>query len=125
MALFSIEGKEQTHIPHKVDYDRWMANMSDSDHQGVIDAIHEYMDSLPPNEQIFVSSYIPGKDWSDTPYDPIYRACNENWHAARLFFGQLVWEAVQLHEEMWLFKNHERDEEEIPLGKTYFRPEVT
>lgn len=114
------EKKDVTNMPHRETFDRWRSNLSDADHQRVIEAIHNIMDNTPHGEHIITSSYIPGRDWRGTPFDPIYQACNQNWEAARLFFGQLVWEAVQEHDDIWYFIRQERDDDQ-PIGLTYFR----
>lgn len=121
MPLFNLEDIEMTHMPHRDDYDRWRGNLSDVDYEGVIAALHYKMDATPSGEHVITSSWIPGSDWTGTPYDPIYRACNESWDAARLFFGQLVWDAVQQHPERWYFTRMETGDER-PIGMTYFRP---
>lgn len=120
MPLFSIDDEEQNHIPHKPTYDLWMANLSENDFSKILEALHDVMDNTPPDNQVITSSYIPGSDWSGSPYEPIYHACREDWEAARLFFGQLVWRAVQLHPERWYFIRQERDDDR-PIGLTYFR----
>ena len=120
MSLFNIDDEEQSHIPHRPSYDLWMANLSENDFSNIIDALHEVMDNTPPGKHVITSSYIPGADWADTPYQPIYDACREDWESARLFFGQLVWRAVQLHPEPWYFIRQGSDDDR-PIGLTYFR----
>ncbi len=122
MSLFSLEDVKQEHMPHKEDYDKWRVNMSDADYRNAIKAIHKIMADTKPGAHVITSSYIPGKDWSGTPFDPIYRACKGKWAAARLFFGQLVWDAVQQHPEKWHFMRQEKGDDQ-PIGLTYFKPE--
>ena len=121
MVLRTIDGKEIRNMPHRETYDRWRSNMSDVDYQQVIESIHNIMNGTPDGAHIITSSYIPGRDWSETPFDPIYQACGRNWETARLFFGQLVWEAVQRHGDAWYFIRQVHDDEQ-PIGLTYFRP---
>lgn len=121
MSLFDLEGNEVKHMPHKETYDRWKANLSDNDFDNIIDALHEIMDNTPSGQHVITSSYIPGSDWAGTPYHPIYDACGQDWEAARLFYGQLAWRAVQMHPERWHFIRQKRDDDR-PIGMTYFRP---
>ncbi len=119
MALFDLDGKELTNMPHQAEYDRWMRNLSHEEHRGVISAIHTVLDDARDNNKPVYSSYIPGSDWEGTAYWPIYIACQENRDASRLFYGQLCWEAVQEHEDDWVVINQKRDDDH-PGGKIYF-----
>ena len=72
---------------------------------------------------IVKSSYLPGSDWNGTPYQPIYHAVGEDVQLAALFYGLLVWRAVQLRREGWYFiKQQSRDDQ--PTGMTYFRRSI-
>lgn len=117
--LRDIDKNEITYMIHQQDYDRWRCNLSDEDHQEIMDVLHAVMDE----NRVFNSSHIPGSDWTGTPYLPIYVACNDNENHARLFYGLLVWEAVQTHEAEWYFKKEERLGD-IPGGMYYFQPDV-
>ena len=39
--LFDISGAQIISIPHKEDYDRWVKHLSQTDYDGVIEAIHK------------------------------------------------------------------------------------
>lgn len=118
MALFNLNGDEITDIPHKKDYEHWMKNLSRDDYNNVIGAIHAALDDAKNSGRPLYSAHLPGKDWTNTPYDPIYIACHQDQQAAKLFYGQLCWEAVTSHEADWTFINEER--EDAPGGKIYF-----
>jgi hypothetical protein len=120
--LYNIDDQEMTYMPHIETYERWMRNLPERDFETIISAIHELVDKTPQGQHIITSSYIPGSDWTDKPYLPIYMACGQDWESARLFFGQLVWRAIQLHPEKWYFIRQQRDDDR-PIGMTYFRPE--
>lgn len=114
--LFDIKGKRQSRIIHQADYNRWRASLNDADWEGIVQAVHEVMD----RDGVFKSSYLPGSDWTGTPYFPIWLAVGEDFDQARLFFGLLVWEAVWLHPEEWYFVRQDSTGDE-PTGMTYFR----
>ena len=115
--LFDLDTqREITHMPHEEDYRRWRQNLSDDDHTAIREALHVYID----DKEYFCASFIPGPDWTDTPYQPIYTACGDNWDQAKLFFGQLVWEAVQQHDANWSCKRFDYNRDRI-MGLTYFR----
>lgn len=104
--LFDIAGRQQRRIPHRSDYQRWRARLSDADHRAIIDHLHQVMDQ----EEVFNSSFLPGSDWTRTVFQPIYdSACNQNWEQARLFYGLLVWEAAMRHESRWCFLVRDSD----------------
>jgi hypothetical protein len=75
------------------------------------------------NTDIQTSSWMPGHDWSNTVFDPIYsKACNCDYDQAAQFFGLLVWEVFLNHPDCWAFGRYELDG--IPIqGLTYFKVE--
>jgi hypothetical protein len=114
--LYDLSEKPMTGIPHRDEYDMWMRNLSPVDHAAVVAAVNAHIDPL----DWFVSSFVPGKDWTNTVYEPLYHACHQNMVYAGLFFGLIVWQAVIGRDDEWFFKPAERDFEDI-LGTTYFR----
>ena len=67
--------------------------------------------------------WIPGADWTDTPYEPIYYAVGESWEMARFFFGLIVWNVFLSRPETWSFGRYPRNPGET-IGMTYFRVEI-
>lgn len=120
--LYNIDDQEMDYMPHNETYEVLMRRLSETDFENIIRAIHERLDNTNPGQKVITSSYIPGSDWTRTPFQPIYLACGQDWDSARLFFGQLVWRAVQLHPEQWYFIRQQRDDDR-PIGMTYFRQE--
>ncbi|MEE9615332.1 MAG: hypothetical protein V3W31_10360 [Thermodesulfobacteriota bacterium] len=119
MALFNLKGEALTNMPHKEQYDNWMQNLGRDDYRGVLDAIHDVLDDARDKSEPVYSARIPGREWEGTPYKPIYIACNKDWNASRLFYGQLCWEAVQSHEADWTVIAEERGDDQQG-GKIYF-----
>jgi len=116
--LYSIDPfQEITHIPHERDYQRWRARLSDAEYE-VIEA--ELGRRIGAGE-VHTSSWIPGSDWSNTPFDPIYsKACEYDDVASGLCFGLFLWVVMQKHSDAWAFGRYEKDG--IPIrGLTYFR----
>lgn len=118
--LFSIDGKQITDIPRRrqTDFNAWRNNLADSDYEAVVDAINEYVNAVEQDKP-FVSSFIPGSDWTDTVYQPLYIACGRSVEQAGWFFGLLVWQVMIGHEEDWVFKPADSDDD--VLGTTYWR----
>jgi len=90
--LYSIDSQRYvTNIPHKADYKRWRKNISDEDYNKVVDVLlTEHFGA----GEIKVSSFLPGHDWSGTPYEAIWYACNQNDFQAALFFGLIVFKTL-------------------------------
>jgi len=118
--LFTIDGKQITDIPRRRqrEFNMWRSNLSDSDYETVVEEINEYVDAVEPDKP-FVSSYIPGHDWTDTVYEPLYIACGRSIEQSGWFFGLIVWQVMIDHPEEWVFKP--ADEEDDVLGTTYWR----
>lgn len=119
--LVQIDGngdlKDIATVPHQADFDRWRAGLSDSEY----DAIRNEIEARIGDKEVNVSSFIPGADWSDTPFWPIYEsACNRDFDAARKFFGLLVWEYLKGRGDTWSFGRY--DIRGIAVeGLVYFR----
>lgn len=126
--LYDIDGKRQTRIPHEGDYQEWRSLLRDRDHAAILAELHRVMDeAIALGEDrgengMFCSSFLPGEDWTGTPYQPIWAdACRRDVDQARLFYGLLVWEAVMTHGEEWVFYRAEDETRDRPLGMIYFR----
>ncbi len=104
-------------IPHKRGYNHWRNRLTDAEYQ----AIYDELNSRISGSEIETSSWIPGRDWSGTVFQPIYeKACQYNEDAAAKFFGLILWHVVMDHEEVWSFGRYRLGD--IPIeGLTYFR----
>ncbi len=116
--LYSIESDSCiTKIPHKADYDRWRAGLSDNEYE----AIYNELNSRISGSKIETSSWIPGSDWTGTVFEPIYdKACQCNKESAGKFFGLILWHVVMEHDDAWAFGRYKLGETPIE-GLTYFR----
>lgn len=115
--LYSIDtGKYVKSLPHKRDFDRWKSHISDADYQKVVDAINEKIDG----NDINTAGWLPGSDWTDTVYEPLYYACGRNQTQSGMFFGLIVFETLMLREDkVWGFGRFEKDG--VPIrSMTYF-----
>ena len=114
--LYSPEKKRLIKgIPHKhkADYNARLKLLSPDEHQAIIDELNNRIEG----EEIVTSSWIPGKDWTGSVFEPIYsKACGGNRTAAKKFFGLLVWEVILNHPDAWSFVSNENI-----AGKTYFK----
>ncbi len=110
-------GEPITRVPYETDFRRWMARMD----QAEIDAIKASLNALIDGNEIHTAGWLPGSDWSDTPYDPIYRkAAQYDYTVSAKCFGLIVWEVFMERPEKWTSGRFEKNGE--PIGsRTYFR----
>jgi len=116
--LYSIEqGKYIDNIPYQRDYDTWRGRLTNDQYNAIITELNNRIDS----GEIHTSSWIPGSDWSDTVYQPIYEnACLHDEVLAGKCFGLFLWVVMQNHPDVWSFGRYEKNG--IPIeGLTYFR----
>lgn len=116
--LYSVVSQKRVlNIPYPKDYKRWRAKLPDNDYEAIIAELTQRIDGT----EIQTSSWMPGKDWSGTVFDPIYsKACNNDYSEAAQFFGLLLWETFLNHPECWAFGRYELDG--VPIqGLTYFK----
>jgi hypothetical protein len=117
--LYAIDGgrKLVTSVPHRREFRLWKSRLTAQE----IAEIKRALDAKIDSDEVHTSSWIPGADWSGTPYEPIYlRACRRDEQAAAKCFGLLVWEVFLERSEAWSFGRFEKDGFPI-AGLTYFR----
>lgn len=118
--LYSVPDlKRIRNVPHASEYRKWRENLDRVDANAYTTISIELNDRFQGRE-VDTSSWIPGADWRDTPFQPIYEACNHDEVASGLFFGLIVWDVVVQREDCWSFGRYEKDG--VPIrGMTYFR----
>jgi hypothetical protein len=72
-------------------------------------------------DEIHTSSWIPGANWTDTVFQPIYEnACRYDPEAAAKCFGLILWAVLLDDEDVWGFGRYEKND--VPIeGMTYFK----
>ncbi|WP_353068617.1 hypothetical protein RBB75_15595 [Tunturibacter empetritectus] len=117
--LFDVPSmKKLTRVPYEETY-RPLRQALDKVNPNAFPIIHNELTSRFHGRQIDTSSWIPGKDWTGTIYDPIYVACGLDEAAAAKFFGQIVWQVVMDLDSCWASGHYELDGVQIK-GRTYF-----
>ena len=117
--LYSIDDTSTpiTHTPHEKEYNRWRARLTDEEYA----AIETELLARIGTNQVMTSSWVPGSDWKDTPFEPIYtKACEYDEVAAALCFGLVFWVCMQKHPSDWSFGRYQKDGIDI-RGLTYFQ----
>lgn len=104
-------------IPHRPEFDLWRSRLSREQYAAICQELNRQID----NGEIHTSSWMPGPDWRDTPFQPIYDvACEGNEEHSAKFFGLILWAVMMERPETWGFGRYEKDG--IPIrGLTYFR----
>jgi hypothetical protein len=117
--LYSIDsGTYIDNIPHEKDFRRWAGRLSQSEYDAIVAELNDRISG----GEIHTSSWIPGNDWSETVYDPIYRkACDNDEVESGKCFGLFVWVVLQQRrDDVWAFGRYQKDG--IPIrGLTYFK----
>jgi len=115
--LFTVEGEQIETLPRtRIEFfDSCVQRLSGRQIEAMRAEINRRFDAGDVN----TSSWIPGSDWTGTPFEPIYYdACHEDWDSSRWFFGLLVWDTVMQREDSWAFIR-----QDVAQGLTYFRVE--
>ena len=112
------QGRYVENIPLRDEYDAWRARLPDAQFDAIRTELHRRIDG----SRIHTSSFIPGNDWTDTVYEPIYTdACRGDMHASGLCFGLFLWVVMMEHPEVWGFTSNPTIRSVEILGTTYFR----
>lgn len=121
MPLFRVEDlKQATKIPYEKKNQKYMQRFK----EGELDKIEDYLNQLidkqmKSGENILTSSWIPGKNWEGTVFDPIYYVCNQNDIKAGMLFGTILFGVFMNRSEKWYYGRYQLNGEDI-RGLTYF-----
>lgn len=122
MSLYVIESNkyiDKGYIPHRKEYQAWMNNLSSSD----LNAIEDELNNVIDNNDVVTAGWVPGSEWEDTVYYPIYEACGKNVSCAGMFFGIIMFNLFNKRPEKWAFGRYEKDN--IPIeSMTYFKLKI-
>lgn len=116
--LYAIDSSSEiTKIPHHREFDRWRKRLSDVEYKIIVDELNNRIEGT----EVQTSSWMPGSNWIDTVFEPIYeKACEFSETESALFFGLIVWVVFMDRPEWWSFGRYEKNG--IPInGITYFQ----
>ena len=112
-------GQQIERIPYRTDFEALRRRLSDAEFAGMVDRINELIDNS--GAEIATAGWLPGSDWTGTPFDPIYsKAARGDFDRSAMFFGQLVWYTVMNRPERWASGRYQVDGKDIG-SRTYFR----
>ena len=117
MLVDMMSGTTITRVPYEPEYRHFMSRLT----TGEINAAKARLDELIEGTEIQTAGWMPGKDWTDTPFQPIYeKAAKYSQEAAARCFGLMVWEVFMERPEKWTSGRFEKDGEQIG-SRTYFQ----
>jgi hypothetical protein len=105
--------------PHESVFRNWIQFLPSTAFQGICNAVNEYINREGHGE-IVTSRWFNSSEWTQTAYQPIYEAVGQNWEAARLFLGLIVWRVMMDRKETWVLKRYPRKMSDV-IDLTYFR----
>src|SRR5688572_4520480 len=115
--LYDISSRRPiTRKPYAEDYARIAKAIPEE-----LPAIKAALNAMIDGTEIQTASWMPGNDWTNTPFAPIYeKAANRNFDLSAKYFGLIVWYVFDERPEAWASDRYELDG--VPIkGRTYFR----
>lgn len=110
-------GTTVTRMPYAAEYQEAMSRLS----AGEIATIKAALNDMIDKKTIHTSGWMPGADWSGTPFSPIYsEAARGSYERSAQIFGLVVFETFMERPEVWFTGRFEKDG--VPIGsRTYFQ----
>lgn len=115
--LYSVEsGHYIKKLPHKKEFNRYRARITDLEYNNIVDRLNDMIDG----DEIHTAGWMPGSNWKGTVFEPIYYACGENVELSGMFFGLIVFKVMMDRDDCWGFGRYKKDGIDIK-SMTYFR----
>ena len=118
--LIDIEsGAEIKKIPYRTTFNLLEKRLSQKQFADVVAEIKQRIEDA--GDEIVTAGWLPGADWSGTPFQPIYEtAALQNKEVAAKMFGLMVWYTIMHHPDRWGSGRFEKDGRPLS-SRTYFR----
>jgi len=112
-------GRSVDLVPYRTQFDTLRKRLSVDEFDAMLERINELIDAS--GAEIATAHWLPGGDWTGTPFEPIFRkAAPGDSQRSAMFFGQLVWYAIMRRPDRWASSRYELDDKQI-RSRTYFR----
>ncbi|HYR07918.1 MAG TPA: hypothetical protein VEQ60_09125 [Longimicrobium sp.] len=82
--------------------------------------IEDRLNNMIDGDRIHTSSWMPGADWTGTPFQAIWEVNGRDVEEAAKAFGLIVWKVFERRPERWASAHGMKDGKEIK-GRTYFQ----
>jgi hypothetical protein len=117
MLVDMMTNRPINRVPYEKEYRHFLSRMLPAEIAAIKNRLNEMIDGT----QIKTAGWMPGKDWTGTPFLPIYeKAARYHETMAARCFGLMVWEVFMERPETWTSGRFEKDGEPIE-SRTYFR----
>jgi hypothetical protein len=119
-VLYTIKKEPIDYIPYEPAYRLWRSQLTDAEYNAIVEELNRRVDG----KNVITASWVPGADWTGTPFEPIYyKACNEDFELSGKCFGLFFWVVMMQRQEAWAFGRYDKDG--IPIKSlVYFRIEL-
>ena len=106
-------------VPYASEFAAFRRALTKPEFNSVIARINELIDEA--GAEIATAGWLPGADWTGTPFEPIYtKGAKMNQSLAGRFFGLSVWFAIMQRPEQWASGRYQLNGQDIG-SRTYFR----
>jgi hypothetical protein len=118
--LIDVEtGRTIDRVPFQRDFETLRARLSGAEFDAMVERVNELINES--GREIATAGWLPGSDWTGTPFEAIYRkAARQDFDRSAMFFGQLVWYTIMRRPERWASGRYQVDGRDIG-SRTYFR----
>lgn len=112
-------GKTKHQVPYEPQFEALRRRLSACEFDAMVARINDLIDES--GAEIATAGWLPGSDWTGTPFEPIYtKAARGDFDRSAMFFGQLVWYTIMNRPEPWGSGRYQVDGRDIG-SRTYFR----
>ena len=117
--LIDVDTKQPiTEIPHPKN---WKVLVNGLSVEELAEAQAEINRLADAEGDIFTAGWLPGSDWTGTPFQPIYeKAAAHRYELSALLYGLLVYVTVMQRDDTWASGRYKVGERDIK-SRTYFR----
>ena len=122
MPLYSVpEMTLMRKLPYKRDNEKILSRINEADLNAIHEELNKRIDEVAnSDEKLITSGWIPGSDWENTVFQPIWIASGKNYERAAMVFGAIVFQVMMEREEDWAFGKYHVNGRSIG-STTYFR----
>lgn len=116
--LYTIDGKKIKEVPHKEMLTLFFKKLSQIEIDLIDKKLQETIDMISEDKKLLNSSFLPGKDWTGTVFQPIYeKAAGYNEELVAKIYGLVLMKNIIDNDKEWVFM---KDGEENRKGSIYF-----
>lgn len=82
---------------HEKDFNEWLKGITEEEYKLIEEEINKRFDK----KDVDTAGWIPGKDWTNTVFEPISRACKGHRINSSKFFGLIVYKTILDRQDVW------------------------